>query len=92
MGISALLNNEQIRRTNRDSKSWYAATDVVAVLTDSQHPDEYWDHILDVNLNDFVAANPSWETQFKFLPLLRDPKSFVTVGCSHAEQSYAGIA
>ena len=48
--------------------------------------------VVNVNLNDFVAANPSWETQFKFLPLLRDPKSFVTVGCSHAEQSYADIA
>ncbi len=28
--------------------------------------------VLNVKLNDFVATNPNWETQFKFLPLLRD--------------------
>lgn len=29
--------------------------------------------VLNIKLNDFVHANPTWETQFKFLPLLRDP-------------------
>ena len=28
--------------------------------------------VVSVRLNDFVALNPAWETQFKFLPLLRD--------------------
>ena len=29
--------------------------------------------VMNVKLNDFVSINPTWETQFKFLPLLRDP-------------------
>ena len=29
--------------------------------------------VRNVKLNDFVATNPNWEMQFKFLPLLRDP-------------------
>jgi hypothetical protein len=28
--------------------------------------------VVNIKLKDFVATNPSWETQFKFLPLLRD--------------------
>ena len=29
--------------------------------------------VLNVRLDDFVAMNRTWETQFKFLPLIRDP-------------------
>jgi hypothetical protein len=29
--------------------------------------------VVNINLNEFVQANPTWETQFKFLPLIRDP-------------------
>jgi hypothetical protein len=29
--------------------------------------------IQNVKLSDFVAMNRTWETQFKLLPLLRDP-------------------
>jgi hypothetical protein len=29
--------------------------------------------VQNVKLSDLVATNPTWETQFKFLPLLRDP-------------------
>ena len=28
--------------------------------------------VLSVNLDDFIRTTPTWETQFKFLPLLRD--------------------
>ena len=29
--------------------------------------------VVNIKLNDFVQTNPAWETQFKFLPLIRDP-------------------
>jgi hypothetical protein len=29
--------------------------------------------VVNIKLKDFVQANPTWETQFKFLPLIRDP-------------------
>jgi hypothetical protein len=29
--------------------------------------------VVNIKLNDFVQTNPTWETQFKFLPLIRDP-------------------
>jgi hypothetical protein len=29
--------------------------------------------VVNINLNEFVQTNPTWETQFKFLPLIRDP-------------------
>jgi len=29
--------------------------------------------VVNIKLNDFIQANPAWETQFKFLPLIRDP-------------------
>ena len=29
--------------------------------------------VVNVTLDDFTGTNPTWETQFKFLPLLRDP-------------------
>jgi hypothetical protein len=29
--------------------------------------------VRNVTFDAFIATNPTWETQFKFLPLLRDP-------------------
>jgi hypothetical protein len=33
--------------------------------------------VVSVTLNDFVALNHTWETQFKFLPLMRDHPVFI---------------
>src|SRR5213080_3576934 len=37
-----LLESERVRSTLRDGVKWYAATDVVGALSESQLPSEYW--------------------------------------------------
>jgi DNA-damage-inducible protein D len=44
-GIVALLRDERVRRALHDERSVYAATDIVAALTDTQHADELWNHL-----------------------------------------------
>ena len=44
-GINGLLNSERVRRVERDGRTFYAAVDVVAVLTDSRHPAQYWEDL-----------------------------------------------
>ena len=42
-GVHALLADERIRRwTMEDGATVYAAQDIVAVLTDTAHPEEFW--------------------------------------------------
>src|SRR5687768_5110962 len=41
-GLNALLQGDQVRRVERDGRTLYAAVDVVAVLSGSQHPAECW--------------------------------------------------
>ena len=42
-GVHALLADERIRRwTMGDGATVYAAQDIVAVLTDTAHPEEFW--------------------------------------------------
>src|SRR4051812_10843834 len=41
-GIKSLLTHPEVRRLERDGRTLYAAVEVVAVLTDSQHAAEQW--------------------------------------------------
>ena len=45
LSIDNLLEHEQIRRFEHLGRTFYAAQDVVAVLTESAHPAEYWEDL-----------------------------------------------
>ena len=40
--MNTLLSGDQVRRLERDGKTWYAVTDVIAVLTGTTEPAEQW--------------------------------------------------
>src|SRR5882672_10649764 len=41
-GLNALTHSDRVRRAQHDGQVLYAAMDVVAVLTNSQHAAQYW--------------------------------------------------
>ncbi|HEX8915456.1 MAG TPA: hypothetical protein VF796_24095, partial [Humisphaera sp.] len=41
-GVRALLNAEDIRRSDRGERTWYAAEDVVGYLCDVDHAAAVW--------------------------------------------------
>lgn len=40
--LSALLNDPRIRRVESDGRTWYSPADVIALLADTQYPQQYW--------------------------------------------------
>src|SRR4051794_34098977 len=42
IGMNTLLSGDQVRRLERDGKTWYAVTDVIAVLTGTTDPAAHW--------------------------------------------------
>lgn len=43
--LTALFQNEQVRRVWQDEEWYYAAVDVVAILADSEDPRQYWEDL-----------------------------------------------
>src|SRR6478752_2368938 len=42
IGMNTLLSGDQVRRLERDGKTWYAAVDVIVVLTGTTDAAEQW--------------------------------------------------
>src|SRR5947207_7129139 len=56
-GTKSLLNHPRLRHVQRDGKTLYAAVDVVAILTDSQHAAEHW--------NDLKSHEPALDAVYE---------------------------
>lgn len=44
-GLSALLEGDEVRRIHQDDQTWYAAADVVALLSDEVGAERLWDEL-----------------------------------------------
>jgi hypothetical protein len=40
--VQALLNDPRVRRAYHEDRTYHSVTDLIRILADTQHPDEYW--------------------------------------------------
>ena len=63
-GAVALLNDQRIRRAYHEDRTYYSVTDLIRVLADTEHPEEYWE--------DLKKCEPSLANVEEWLEVDRD--------------------
>jgi hypothetical protein len=71
-GIYGLLSDPRVLRKQHEAEDWFSAVGIVQVLTESEHPEEYWN---DLKLREPILASKVEPLEF----VLNDEGSTITV-------------